>query len=282
MAVIAKVAKLIGDVVTAVLGVQLATEFEAWTPWLVERLLRQAVARLPKGEQERFAEEWRAHVNEIPGQVGRVAVALAFVLAACKMSAFLTGGSGWVTLRDSAKRVFDVLMSAAELFATAPLLALVALTIRLQGNGPAIFQVERVGLGGRRFVMWRFRTIASRDYSGARAVRPGRRSAQARTDEFLRMTGLHLLPALVNILRGDMSVVGPRAHSAAEADEMSRLLPGYSKRTAVRPGLVGLAFARGSLGPVAELADDLYYVEHRSLWLDLQVLFLCIKNTWKR
>src|ERR1035438_5164942 len=105
--------------VTGILGTalarQFADEFKAWTPWVIDRLVRKAVARLPENQRERFEEEWRSHINEIPGEIGKFVVALGFVSAARKMSLMLNTGHNRILVGDILKRAVDVTVGAAFL-----------------------------------------------------------------------------------------------------------------------------------------------------------------------
>jgi lipopolysaccharide/colanic/teichoic acid biosynthesis glycosyltransferase len=168
------------------------------------------------------------------------------------------------------KRLFDLLVSGVMLAILSPLLAGIVVAIRLTGGGPAIFRQERAGKNGRPFTLCKFRTMrldvdpfgtSPRSRDDPRLTRVGR---------FLRAYSLDELPQLANILRGDMSLVGPRplyVSQIAEWDERQR------KRLLVRPGLTGLAqiFGRGGLTCEEKLELDVKYVEQASLGLDARI-----------
>jgi undecaprenyl-phosphate galactose phosphotransferase/putative colanic acid biosynthesis UDP-glucose lipid carrier transferase len=178
-----------------------------------------------------------------------------------------------------AKRAFDVAFAALALIGLSPLLALTAALVRLDSPGPAIFRQRRTGFDGRVFTIFKFRTMT--------VLEDGERVAQARRDDprvtrlgaLLRRTSLDELPQLWNVLRGDMSLVGPRPHALAHDAEYSRLICEYARRQHVRPGLTGAAQVRGHRGETRtpqHMADrvewDLWYIDHWSLWLDLGIL----------
>lgn len=177
------------------------------------------------------------------------------------------------------KRLFDILVSLAGLIVLSPLFALVALWIKLDSRGPVFFRQERVGRGGRPFTILKFRTmVVDADKSGfytaendPRVTRPGR---------FLRKTSLDELPQLVNILRGDMSIVGPRPTLAYQVEQYS---PDQRRRLEVRPGVTGWAqiHGRNTLTWPERIEYDVWYVDHYSLWLDLRIL-LATFGVWLR
>jgi lipopolysaccharide/colanic/teichoic acid biosynthesis glycosyltransferase len=173
-------------------------------------------------------------------------------------------------------RALDVFLAALTLAVLTPLLAIAAVWIRLDSRGGVIYRQRRVGLGGREFEMLKLRTmVAGSDPVGIgtavgredpRVTRPGR---------FLRRTSLDEIPNLVNVLRGEMALVGPRPTIPAQVDDYT---PRQRRRHDVRPGITGWAQVRGRAGiPWEERIElDLFYVEHRSLGLDLRILLRTI------
>jgi len=173
-------------------------------------------------------------------------------------------------------RAIDRTVAVLALPIALPLGAAIALAIRLGSPGPVLHVQRRVGRDGRIFRMVKFRTMhadAEQDtgpvwalYHDPRCTTLGR---------CLRRTSLDELPQLWNVLRGEMSLVGPRPERPVFAERFSRELPGYARRHAVLPGITGWAQIHGWRGDtsVAErLAHDLHYVEHASAWLDLAIL----------
>lgn len=179
-------------------------------------------------------------------------------------------------LFDRLKRATDVVVAATALVITAPIQAGVAVLVRKDLGSPVIFRQERPGKDGRIFTMYKFRTMRS---SSENLV-----SDEDRITPFgawLRSTSLDELPELFNVLKGDMSLVGPRPL-------LPSYLPLYTPRQArrhdVRPGVTGLAQVKGrNAMPWAErLAWDVYYVDNRSIRLDLKVLFATFAVVFKR
>lgn len=184
-------------------------------------------------------------------------------------------------MKDLAKRLFDIVSSAAVLLVILPLLLAVALWIKLDSHGPVFFLQQRAGLGGRPFRILKFRTMVHRapeqiDQYSEQVVSAGRDPRITRAGRFIRATSIDELPQLINILKGDMSVVGPRP---VLMEQKGVVPPGYMTRFSVRPGLTGLAQVRGrrSLGWLKQLAFDAEYVENHSFFYDLGIIFTTIK-----
>ena len=177
------------------------------------------------------------------------------------------------------KRALDVVVSAAVLAVLSPLLLIVAVLVKVSSpNGPALFRQERIGMNGRPFIVYKFRTMVpdAEMQTGPVVAKPG----DPRTTwlgRFLRRTSLDELPQLANILRGDMSLVGPRPQPTFFDEKYSADVPRYLERQRVRPGLTGWAEVNDLRG-AAPIGDrtlyDAYYVEHWSLALDLKILLL--------
>lgn len=181
------------------------------------------------------------------------------------------------------KRVIDVVVAAAGLAALAPLLALIAGLIRLRSGGPALFAQERVGRLGRRFLLYKFRTLPVESLSES-----DHRWTPAATDawgRFLRSTGLDELPQLWNVLKGEMSLVGPRPERPHFADQFRRELPFYSTRHCLQVGITGWAQVHGWRGDTSiarRVEYDLYYLQHWSLVLDLRILWMTLADLVRR
>jgi putative colanic acid biosynthesis UDP-glucose lipid carrier transferase len=174
---------------------------------------------------------------------------------------------------------FDILIAGIVLVLLAPLLALIALLVRLDSPGPAVFRQTRTGLNGRTFLIYKFRAMHMQE--DGPIVRQTRRGGArlTRLGAFLRKTSLDELPQLINVLRGEMALVGPPPHALAHDTYYGALIAAYWQRFAVRPGLTGWAQINGLRGETPRLADmqrrielDLWYVENRSFALDLRIL----------
>jgi lipopolysaccharide/colanic/teichoic acid biosynthesis glycosyltransferase len=178
------------------------------------------------------------------------------------------------------KRAVEFTGALVLLVLTAPLIGLAALLVKLTSSGPAFYTQTRVGQGGRLFTIYKVRTMIDNceSLTGPRWAIPGDPRVTW-LGKLLRVSHLDELPQLVNVLRGDMSLIGPRPERPEFVGELERALPAYRQRLAIRPGVTGLAQvqlpADTDLDSVRrKLAYDLYYVEHVSPWLDLR-LVLC-------
>ena len=177
------------------------------------------------------------------------------------------------------KRACDIVASAVGLAVLSPLLLVVALLVRLKLGAPVLFRQERPGVGGRPFQMFKFRTMTgARDSSGALLPDGERLTAFG---HFLRSTSLDELPELINVLKGEMSVVGPRP---LLMQYLSRYTPEQMRRHEVRPGITGWAQINGRNGLSWEqkFTLDVWYVDNRSLRLDLKIIALTVWKILKR
>ena len=177
------------------------------------------------------------------------------------------------------KRTLDLVVAGAVLVAVAPLLAVVSLLIKLDSPGPLIFRQRRKGFNGREFAIYKFRTmnVLEDGYKIRQAQRNDGRVT--RVGRILRATSIDELPQLVNVLRGQMSLVGPRPHPVALDNGCSKLIANYAFRQHVKPGLTGWAQIKGFRGETAKLelmeervAHDLWYIKNWSIWLDLRII----------
>ncbi len=180
---------------------------------------------------------------------------------------------------DVVKRALDIAGAVVGLVLLAPLLAATALIVRLGLGSPVLFRQLRPGLHRTPFVLYKLRTMLDlRDHAGNPL-----RSAQRLTPlgKFLRSTSLDELPELFNVLRGDMSLVGPRPLLMRYVD---RYTPEEARRHDVKPGITGWAqvHGRNTLGWEERFALDCWYVDHRSLWLDLRILGLTLLQVLRR
>ena len=169
-------------------------------------------------------------------------------------------------------RALDVALSAALLLITSPLLALAAIVIRLESRGPVFYRQLRVGRAGEPFQLWKLRTMVP----GAEAMGAGIYVLEGdpritRTGRLLRRFSLDELPNLVNVLKGDMAIVGPRPTVQEQVD---RYTDRQRRRLEVKPGITGWAQVNGrtSLSWPERIELDVWYVEHRSMRLDIRIL----------
>jgi exopolysaccharide biosynthesis polyprenyl glycosylphosphotransferase len=179
----------------------------------------------------------------------------------------------------SLKRVIDAVAAGAALLILLPLFLSVALLIRLDSRGPILFRQTRVGLNGSKFVILKFRTMSVLEDGPEIRQATKNDDRVTRIGRWLRATSIDELPQLLNVLAGEMSLVGPRPHAVAHDVQYRSLIAGYARRHDVKPGITGWAQVRGFRGetPSLELMarrveHDLWYVEHWSFWLDCKIV----------
>jgi undecaprenyl-phosphate galactose phosphotransferase/putative colanic acid biosynthesis UDP-glucose lipid carrier transferase len=177
------------------------------------------------------------------------------------------------------KRGFDLAIAGMALISLSPLLALTALLIKLDSQGPIIFRQPRLGFDNREFRIWKFRTMTVQEVGAT--VKQAQRDDERVTPvgKILRRTSVDELPQLVNVLRGDMSIVGPRPHAVAHDEFYEARIGEYALRRHVKPGLTGAAQVDGLRGETRTLKAmedriqrDLWYINHWSLWLDVKII----------
>lgn len=180
---------------------------------------------------------------------------------------------------EAGKRVLDLVLALPALLLLAPFVLAIALLVRARLGPPVIFRAVRAGRGGRPFVLYKFRTMRDlRDASGALLSDEERITALGR---FLRRTSLDELPQLYNVVRGEMSLVGPRP---LLVEYLARYTPAQARRHEVRPGITGWTQINGRNGLSWEekFELDLWYVNHASLLLDLKILVrTCRRVLWR-
>jgi lipopolysaccharide/colanic/teichoic acid biosynthesis glycosyltransferase len=171
------------------------------------------------------------------------------------------------------RRALDVAVSSLALLLSAPLLALAMLAIRLESPGPVIYRQRRVGLHGKTFDVLKLRTMVDgAEHMGAGLAVNENDSRITRAGAVLRRSSLDELPNLLNVLRGDMSLIGPRPTIPVQVESYTERQRG---RLAVKPGITGWAqvHGRASLPWSERIELDLYYIAHRSVWLDLKIIW---------
>jgi Undecaprenyl-phosphate glucose phosphotransferase len=177
------------------------------------------------------------------------------------------------------KRIFDTLVAGAVLVVLSPMLVAIAVLIKLDSRGPVLFRQTRVGFNGRTFRILKFRTMKTLEDGPEirQATRDDERVTQI--GRWLRATSADELPQLINVLRGDMSLVGPRPHAVAHNGQYDVAIANYAARHCVKPGITGWAQVCGFRGetPTVDLMSkrvehDLWYIDHWSFWLDAVIL----------
>lgn len=186
-------------------------------------------------------------------------------------------------MQSLAKRAFDIVVSASALVLLSPVLAILALLVRLDSPGPVLFFQRRRGFNQEEFRIWKFRTMTTvEDGDQVRqAVRNDVRITRA--GAWLRRLNLDELPQLVNVLKGEMSIIGPRPHAVSHDEHYEARIRAYPRRLNVKPGLTGWAQIHGFRGPTqtegdmaARVEHDLYYIDNWSMLLDLYIIAMTV------
>jgi exopolysaccharide production protein ExoY len=225
----------------AVFSKLLADEFKAWAPSLVARIIAAAVRKLPAEKRERFSEEWKSHINEVPGDIGKFVAACGCLTAAWKIAEGPFGAS---------RRAMDLAFAACGLIFLIPLFILVRFVVAVSSPGPILFRQTRIGRDGKSFEALKFRTMhvdaddRLREYlaSNPEAAMEWEATRRLRFDpritkvgSILRKCSLNELPQLYNVLVGDMSFVGLRALTEDDVGKQTQSDDDY---IACRPGLI--------------------------------------------
>jgi len=183
--------------------------------------------------------------------------------------------SGW---QGFLKRTFDIVVSATALIVLSPLFFALALIIKLTSPGPVFYRQQRVGLDGREFTMLKFRSMVADAEKETGPVWARKNDPRVTPiGRLLRRTSLDELPQLINVLKGDMSLVGPRPERKVFVEKFQQYIPKYAERHRVRSGMTGWAQVNGLRGqsPIEERTRyDVYYIENWSLWFDIKIILL--------
>ena len=265
-------------------------ELFAWFPWLAARLISRAANSLPEKSRTRYADEWLAELDAVPG------LGLSQLLFACRVllhapATRLALASGAPRLRVLAvKRSFDIVLSVLILVLMAPVLAAIALAVKLNSHGPVLLREERIGFEGRPFQLLRFRTVTGEaggctremdrlDWRDASTDGRLRESRCTMLDRLMRRCSLDELPQILNVLRGDMSLIGPRPMLTADVDVLDDR---QKQRHQVRPGITGLWQVNRPYPPSLEemIRIDLTYATKCSLRRDLLIMLETVRAAW--
>jgi len=186
------------------------------------------------------------------------------------------------------KRCFDILFSLPICIILTLMLPFIALIIKLQSRGPLFFRQERTGMNGESFNILKFRSMhVNKDADTLQATKDDPRKFAF--GSFMRRTNIDELPQFYNVLKGDMSVVGPRPHMLKHTEQYSKLIDSYMVRHFAKPGITGWAQVNGFRGETQELWQmtgrvkrDIWYIENWTVWLDIRIIYLTIKNMLAR
>jgi exopolysaccharide biosynthesis polyprenyl glycosylphosphotransferase len=181
------------------------------------------------------------------------------------------------------KRITDVVLASTMLVAASPILAATAIAIKIDSPGPAIYKQDRVGQFGKLFTMLKFRSMSTdAEADGKPKFAQVRDPRITKVGNFIRATRIDELPQLINVIKGEMSLVGPRPERPYFVNQISERLPRYFNRLEAKPGLTGWAqvnqtYSTSVTDNRGKLEHDLYYIEHQSFWLDCLILLSTIR-----
>lgn len=185
-------------------------------------------------------------------------------------------------MQRGVKRALDFVAALVGLIVLSPAYLVIYIMLKRQGNGPVIFSQERIGYGGKPFMIYKFRTLSGRE-TEPRLVARCDESNSTRTERYLREHHLDELPQLWNVLRGDMSFVGPRPERKFFIDKITAVAPEYELIYKMRPGLTSEATLYNGYTDTMEkmltrLRMDVSYLERRSLWLDFRIIIRTVAS----
>lgn len=231
------------------------------------------------GAREHLADEpiWKSATNALTGNAANAVPAQVIQLP--RIRRIHDAPAARSALQRAFKRTLDVAISAFALLFFAPLMLLVAALIKLDSPGPILFRQKRLGLNGKPFAIFKFRTMTVlEDGADVVQVREGD-DRITRVGRFLRKASLDELPQFANVLAGEMSLVGPRPHAIAHDEMYARLIPNYTLRQRIKPGITGWAQVHGLRGETPTVDTmrrrvdmDIWYAIHVSAALDALIL----------
>lgn len=213
------------------------------------------------------------------GSVGCSSSVLEPNLAHCSVKKAFIGTHSNAVLYAAFKRFFDITFSLVGLVLCCVPMSLIALAIVIESKGGAIFKQERLGLNGKPFTIYKFRSMRTDAEANGPQWATDNDPRCTKVGRFIRLVRLDELPQLFNILKGEMSFVGPRPERKCFYEEFEKFIPGFSDRLAVKPGLTGLAQIEGGylLPPSQKIIYDREYIKERSIKLDFICMFKTIR-----
>ena len=183
------------------------------------------------------------------------------------------------------KRTFDIIFSVAAIIITAPIIALISILIKFISHGPVFYKQERMGLDGKKFITYKFRTMMVNAEENTGPVWAKENDERKTTiGTFLRRTNLDELPQFFNVLKGEMSIVGPRPERPVFVEQFKKSIPQYMLRHKMKAGITGCAQVNGWRGNTSiekRIEYDLYYIENWSLMFDIKIILMTIWRGFK-
>ena len=276
----------------------------ACLPRIQVAILKIAATFLPHDRRAGVVEQWRADLLDLwPSEIMRTLMALDAIRGAIKLRGMLpkaavlrrsyADGQGdistsdWKSLLeprnragfyDTIKRLIDFVTALVFLASVLPITILVAIAIKIETAGPIFYRVRRVGLDGKPFGVWKFRSVYVPEEGATDS-----RIRVTHVGAFLRGTRINEIPQIINVLEGDMSFIGPRPERVNDVKQIAEVIPQFDLRHKVRPGITGWAQVHNRYFPETleqlegHVFNDVYYAKNRSFLMDLKILFLTVK-----
>ncbi|SIT39391.1 Undecaprenyl-phosphate galactosephosphotransferase [Paraburkholderia ribeironis] len=275
----------------AIEGVPVERDYQRMIQLVRQRAIRELWLALPISKEKaihRFVMDLRndfVNIRFIP-DVGSLTLFNQPMVELLGVPAINLAASPITDLRVLPKRVFDRLFALAALTALAPVMLVIAAMVKLSSPGPVFFRQKRKGIDGNQFEIYKFRSMKMHQEEAGKITQATRRDPRiTAVGAFLRRTSLDELPQFINVLRGEMSVVGPRPHALEHDDIYKDLVKGYMHRYRIKPGITGWAQINGYRGETDRIEKmmgrvklDLYYMQHWTFWLDIKIVVLTL---WK-
>jgi putative colanic acid biosynthesis UDP-glucose lipid carrier transferase len=279
------------DTLQAIEGVPVEREFATMIQLVRGRAIKELWLALPISKEKtihRFVMELRndfVNIRFIP-DVRSLTLFSQPMVDLLGVPAINLAASPITDLRVLPKRVFDRLFAFGALAALAPLMLVIAVMVKLSSPGPVFFRQKRKGIDGNQFEIYKFRSMKVHAETAGKITQATRRDPRiTAVGAFLRRTSLDELPQFINVLRGEMSVVGPRPHALEHDDIYKDLVKGYMHRYRIKPGITGWAQINGYRGETDRIEKmmgrvklDLYYMQNWTFWLDIKIVVLTL---WK-
>jgi putative colanic acid biosynthesis UDP-glucose lipid carrier transferase len=279
------------DAAQVVEGVPVERDFATMIQLVRDRAIRELWLALPISKEKtihRFVMELRndfVNIRFIP-DVRSLTLFSQPMVDLLGVPAINLAASPITDLRVLPKRVFDRLFAFGALTALAPLMLVIAVMVKLSSPGPVFFRQKRKGIDGNQFEIYKFRSMKVHAEVAGKVTQATRRDPRiTAVGAFLRRTSLDELPQFINVLRGEMSVVGPRPHALEHDDIYKDLVKGYMHRYRIKPGITGWAQINGYRGETDRIEKmmgrvklDLYYMQNWTFWLDIKIVVLTF---WK-
>jgi lipopolysaccharide/colanic/teichoic acid biosynthesis glycosyltransferase len=259
-------------------------ELVGWLPWVVERVVQWAARALPTAERCRYEEEWLAELDVLPVRgISSLIFALRLLIHARRVrQELIEAALRPKRVRFALKHTIDRTWAALSLFILAPVVSLAALSVFLSSRGPVLDRQRRIGRDGTEFDLFKFRSTKRIEMP----VPVVGKYDEQRTlvGRVLRYTSIDELPQLLNVLRGEMSLIGPRPERPEFVELFGQHIPRYQERHRLKSGITGWAQVHGLRGQtsLAERVElDNYYADHWSLKLDLKIALLSLLAIWR-